>query len=207
MQFANQLAKSAGLATNYFAVAHPSLTNYLEMNGGSNFGVLDDNLPDWHNASCQPTLATAETNFEVTSTPICPIYGTGTDAATPAIDFSNETTGPPGDIDVDGTVGFAANTKTVGKTIADELVAAGLTWKSYQESLPPTGADGVNNADGFYSNLTPVATLLPSSGFTNKDVVALYAVKHNPFAYFQNVQEGSNPELSLGRMVDLEGKG
>ena len=27
------------LATNYFAVGHPSLTNYLEIVGGSNFGV------------------------------------------------------------------------------------------------------------------------------------------------------------------------
>jgi phosphatidylinositol-3-phosphatase len=38
MPFTNQLASSAGLATNYFAVAHPSLTNYLEIVGGSNFG-------------------------------------------------------------------------------------------------------------------------------------------------------------------------
>src|ERR1039457_7646230 len=39
--FVNQYAKSANLATSYFAVAHPSLTNYLEVNGGSNFGVLN----------------------------------------------------------------------------------------------------------------------------------------------------------------------
>jgi hypothetical protein len=207
MPFTNKYAQKVNSGRNYFAVGHPSLTNYLEIVGGSNFGIRDDNSPDWHNPTCTPNLANGSVSLESTSTPICPIYGTGTDAPTPPIDFSNETTGPPGDIDVDGTVGFAANTKTVGKTIADELVAAGLTWKSYQESLPPTGADGVNNADGFYSNLTPVATLLPSSGFTNADVVALYAVKHNPFAYFQNVQEGSNPELSLSRMADFEGTG
>jgi len=33
-RFINQYAKSANLATNYFAVAHPSLTNYLEVVGG-----------------------------------------------------------------------------------------------------------------------------------------------------------------------------
>src|SRR5512146_2409272 len=43
--FINQLASSANSATNYFAVAHPSLTNYLEVVGGSNFGVLTDNNP------------------------------------------------------------------------------------------------------------------------------------------------------------------
>jgi hypothetical protein len=207
MPFTNKYAQKVNSARKYFAVGHPSLTNYLEVVGGSNFGIRDDNSPDWHNSTCTPNIADGSVSLEGASTPICPIYGTGTDAATPAIDFSNETSGPPGDIDVDGTAGFDANPHTVGKTIADELVAAGLTWKSYQESLPPTGADRVNNADGFYSNLTDVATLLPNSGLTNKDVVALYAVKHNPFAYFQNVQQGSNPELSLSRMVDLEGKG
>jgi hypothetical protein len=47
----NRLAKSANSATNYFAIAHPSLTNYLEVVGGSNFGVHTDNYPDWHNPS------------------------------------------------------------------------------------------------------------------------------------------------------------
>src|ERR1700676_5420216 len=50
--FTNQYAKAANLATNYFAIAHPSLTNYLEVVGGSNFGVQTDNSPDWHNQSC-----------------------------------------------------------------------------------------------------------------------------------------------------------
>jgi hypothetical protein len=31
----------------------------------------------------------------------------------------------------------------------------------------------------------------------------LYAVKHNPFVYFANVQNGSDPELSLNRVVDF----
>ena len=31
--FANQLANSANAANNYFAIAHPSLTNYLETVG------------------------------------------------------------------------------------------------------------------------------------------------------------------------------
>jgi phosphatidylinositol-3-phosphatase len=43
--FANQLSKSANSATNYFAIGHPSLTNYLEVVGGSNFGVRSDNNP------------------------------------------------------------------------------------------------------------------------------------------------------------------
>ena len=204
--FVNKYAKSVNSTTNYFAVGHPSLTNYLEIVGGSNFGVRDDNSTDWHNALCTPNLASGSVSLESTATAICPIYGTGTDAATPAIDTSNETTGPPGDIDINGTLSYAANPSTIGKTIADQLIAAGRTWKSYQESLPPTGADGVNNADGFFSNLSAADFGLTGEGQTSANLVALYAVKHNPFAYFQNVQEGTNPNLSLKNMADFEGE-
>jgi hypothetical protein len=50
--YIDRYAKIANLATNYFAIAHPSLTNYLEVVGGSNFGVQTDNAPDWGNHSC-----------------------------------------------------------------------------------------------------------------------------------------------------------
>jgi hypothetical protein len=95
--YINELANAANMATNYFAIAHPSSTNYLEVTGGSNFGVHTDNYPDWHNSSCTTNLASKIVATDnPASPPICPIVGTGTDAATPAIDLTNETTGPPG---------------------------------------------------------------------------------------------------------------
>src|SRR5450631_1187338 len=54
--FINTMAHTANLATNYFAIAHPSLTNYLEAVGGSNFGVHSDNYPDWHSTTCVTNL-------------------------------------------------------------------------------------------------------------------------------------------------------
>lgn len=188
--FINQYAKSVNLATNYFAIAHPSLTNYLEIAGGSNFGVLSDNAPDWHNKTCKTNLAAKVTNDETTSDPICPIGGLGTDAPTPAIDFTNETSGPPGDFNIDGKESIAAAAGTSGKTIADQLEAKGLTWKSYQESLPPDGADLVENADGAFSNLTDFKKFKPvqKPPITSAGLVNLYAVKHNPFAYFRSGQ-------------------
>src|SRR5258707_11924395 len=102
--FTNKYAKAANSATNYFAVAHPSLTNYLEVVGGSNFGVLSDNNPDFHNSSCSPNLATATANTDnPPSSSICPIAGTGTDAATPANDQINETQEAPGENNIDVT--------------------------------------------------------------------------------------------------------
>jgi hypothetical protein len=210
--FTTKYANSANLATNYFAVAHPSLTNYLETNGGSNFGVLNDNSPDWHNASCSPNLATASTSFEGDATLICPIAGTGTDAATPAVDYSNETSGPPGVNNIDGIKSYAADPNILGISIADQLVAAGKTWKSYQESLPPGGAERVNNSDGNFSNLTDFTlfnSLWPATPptFNSGQIVSLYAVKHNPFVYFQSTQEGTDPANSLANVAAFDGAG
>ena len=203
MPFTNRLTQHAGLATNYFAVAHPSLTNYLEIVGGSNFGVLNDHAPDWHNSACTTNLASGQPSRDTSAYPnICPIHGNGTDAATPAIDTSNLEGNNPGPvINVDGTVGYAA-AATQGQTIAHQLVAAGRSWKAYEENLPPTGADGVNSADGLFSNLNP-----PTSAGITDGVLGLYAVKHNPFAYFADIQQGYDARLSLSRVVGFDGKG
>ena len=202
--FTNQEALSANLASNYFAVAHPSLTNYLEVVGGSNFGVQDDNSPDWSNSSCLPNIASGIDNDEADSSPICPIAGTGTDAATPAIDYTNETNGPPGVLNIDGTRSFAP-APTTGATIGDQLAAVGKTWKSYQESLPPGSPAGVNTADGTFSNLTVFTADEQAQNETTANVVSLYAVKHNPFAYFASVQNGANPANSLANITAFDG--
>jgi phosphatidylinositol-3-phosphatase len=204
--FINKYAVSANVATNYFAIAHPSLTNYLEVVGGSNFGVLNDNAPDWHNPSCITNLQTGTPSLEGAANAICPIEGTGTDAATPAIDYSNETSGPPGDININGTAAFPAATDILGITIADQLVAAHKSWKSYQENLPVSGADRVNYSDGFYPNNTDFSQIFPALNppLSSSDVVQLYAVKHNPFAYFSGVQGGANPHSSLKNVAGFE---
>jgi hypothetical protein len=206
--FANSYAKSSNSATNYFAVAHPSSTNYLEIVGGSNFGVHSDNNPDWHDAACTPNLASGLVNTDNPSSPnVCPITGEGTDAATAAIDCSNETQCAPGSNDgennLDGVLSIPAANNISGKTIADQLVAAGLSWKSYQESLPSGGADGVNFSDGFFTDSSNILQFLPNEG---QGLLKLYAAKHNPFVYFRNVQEGDNPQLSLKRVVPFEGE-
>jgi hypothetical protein len=202
--FTNQEAQTANLATNYFAVGHPSLTNYLEVIGGSNFGITDDNAPDWHNSSCQPNIVSGVNNNEADSSPICPITGSGTDQPTPVIDYTNETNGPPGVIDIDGVLGYNAQA-TSGTMIGDQLVANHMTWKSYQESLPPGTADGVDYGDGQFSNLTNFDQTEQSLGETTGNEVQLYAVKHNPFAYFASVQNGNNLE-SLANVVGFDGQ-
>src|SRR5215475_283547 len=209
--FANAYAKSANAATNYFAIGHPSLTNYLEVVGGSNFGVRSDNGPDWHNTTCTPNLALGTVVTDFPSSPnVCPIAGTGTDAATPAIDLTNEcpdpsTTDPcpPGLIDIDGVKWLAAAPNTAGKTIADQLAEREMTWKSYQESLPRSGADRVTYSDGFFTDLSNIPASIPGEA---QGLVKLYAAKHNPFVYFKSIQEGSTPGSNLKNVVGFEGE-
>jgi hypothetical protein len=224
--FINQLAHSANFSSNYFAIGHPSLTNYLEVVGGSNFGVRSDDYPNWHSSSCTANIVSGTTTLDSPAAVpplICPIAGTGTDSATPAIDCTNE--GPPCLWDIDGVKSIAAAPNTVGKTIADQLVEHGRSWKTYQESLPIGGADGVNYSDGFFSNLTNFSSFISSGSFAswsiqgvtipavatqadaNGDIVLLYAAKHNPFVYFRDVQEGTNPSNSLKNVVGFDGPG
>jgi hypothetical protein len=46
--YENQLANQCGLATNYTAVTHPSLPNYIAATSGSTQGITDDNPPSSH---------------------------------------------------------------------------------------------------------------------------------------------------------------
>jgi phosphatidylinositol-3-phosphatase len=187
--FINSYAKSANLATNYFGVGHPSLTNYLEIVGGSNFGVINDFSPDWHNTHCTPNIVSHTPALEDATADICPIAGTGVDGETPAVDTTNEGT-PSSPVYND----YLAPARTVGKMIGDQLVEAGLSWLAYQENLPPYGADYVNNSDGLISDITAQEPGMPK----------LYAVKHNPFVYFASVQAGSRPQNGLKNIVGFD---
>jgi hypothetical protein len=184
--FINSYAQEANLATNYYGVGHPSLTNYLEVIGGSNFGVINDFSPDWHSTKCVPNIVSGVPSMESATANICPISGKGFDGATPSIDTTNE--GSPSS----PVYNFPAYkpAKTVGMSIADQLSRREMTWKAYQENLPPYGADRVNNSDGLVSNLTEAEPGMP----------LLYAVKHNPFVYFAEIQE----EDGLKRIVGFD---
>ena len=223
--YINSLLKKGNVATNYYGVAHPSSTNYLEIVGGSNFNNLSDQYPDWHNKKCTPNIKSGITNVDVQQSsfksvvgPVCPIQGTGTDAPTPAVDNTNNEGTPPL-VNLDGSHSYSAETNISGKTIADQLVAAGLSWKSYQEGLPINGSDGVNVSDGFYTLGGPNAAgvnvstdfkalAIKGNPVSDADVVYLYAVKHDPFAYFASVQNApATSAMGLGRIVPFYGLG
>jgi phosphatidylinositol-3-phosphatase len=93
-------------AERYFnpPAIHPSLPNYLWLEAGQNFGILDDNDP-------------------------------------------------------------SANHQSTSQHLTNQLEAAGISWKAYQEDI-----------DGTTCPLTNIG---------------LYAVRHNPFVYFDDVTNGN----------------
>jgi phosphatidylinositol-3-phosphatase len=200
--FINGYAKAANRATNYFAVGHPSAPNYLEIVGGSNFGVSNDFWPNWVNAGCVDN-APGSTGCVNAVTPIAvPGLDNGVVATATSSAQCN------GQVTITGTP--APNncalynyppTLFTPKSIADQLVAKHKTWKTYQESLPTVqpGVFGINYSDGAFSNLSPVSVFGPGP------IQKLYAVKHNPFAYFRNIEVGAKEELSLAQVADFDG--
>jgi hypothetical protein len=118
------------------------------------------------------------------------------------VDTWNEVGGPFVALaDIDGVKSVAA-APTKGETIADQLDNARMGWKSYQESLPLGSINGVNYSNGTATNLSDFSKLTP---LTSSNVVQLYAVKHNPFAYFASVQDGYDRDNSLANVVGFDG--
>jgi hypothetical protein len=201
--FINAYAKVANQATNYFAVGHPSAPNYLEVTGGSNFGVSNDFWPNWSNGGCVDNSPGSTGCVGA----ITPIAVAGVDNAVVATATNSSQCN--GQVSLGGGTAVPNNcalynysaTFFTPKSIADQLVAKRKTWKAYEESLPTVvpGVAGVNYSDGAFSNLSPVAAFGPGP------IQKLYAVKHNPFVYFQNVQLGEDPQLSLERIKDFDG--
>ncbi len=87
------------------------------------------------------------------------------------------------------------------QSIAEQLVARHKNWKAYQESLPivEPGVLGINYSDGAFANLSPVSVFGPGP------LQKLYAVKHDLFVYFQNIELGERDELSLEQVKDFDG--
>jgi phospholipase C len=77
--------------------------------------------------------------------------------------------------------GTTVNHTIDAPTLADQLTAAGMTWKGYFQSLPPTPPAGQLIMTGPNAN-GPYTFKYPS--ISN----ALYAAKHNPFLNFTGTQ-------------------
>ncbi len=55
--YITSLGNAGGLASNYFAITHPSLPNYLDLFGGSSYGITNDCSPSTSCSVSAPNLA------------------------------------------------------------------------------------------------------------------------------------------------------
>jgi hypothetical protein len=58
--YENALAGACGLATNYYAITHPSLPNYIAATSGSTLGITDDGPPSAHPLSAASIFGQVE---------------------------------------------------------------------------------------------------------------------------------------------------
>lgn len=138
------LAKTYGLASNFYAETHPSEPNYVALVGGATFGILDDDAYYCKSGDKRP-------NCKFTWLPWYPNH---------TIDAPN---------------------------IGTQLRAAGLTWKSYNESLPAPGSLAVTATD-------------PSD--PNGPIV--YASKHSGFLNFVDVQNSPSRAQEIVDFAQLK---
>ncbi len=200
--FINAYAAEANRATDYFAVGHPSAPNYLEIVGGSNFGLNEDRWPDWVGVGCvdhAPESRGCEDPLPPIAAPALdnPVVATAVDAR----HCNGQITSGGAPVSNNCALRDYPAAFFTPKSIAEQLVERNGSWMSYQESLPAVsaGTAGVNYSDGFWSNLSPENVFAPGP------IQKLYAVKHNPFAYFRSVEVGDRPSLSLARVRDFDG--
>jgi phospholipase C len=134
---ATTLRRQGQFLSNYYAIGHVSLPNYVAEISGQG-----------------PSMATQSD---------CVTY----------TNFAGTGTGPLGQLLGDGCV-----YPTSVPTIADQLTAKGLTWKTYQEDMANSAND-------------PKTCRHPTIGTADSTVAARtgdqYATRHNPFMYFHSI--------------------
>jgi phospholipase C len=78
--YINSLAQGCGLATNYAAVTHPSLPNYIAATSGNTWGIADDNPPSSHPLAVDSVFqqAGSAASYEESMPTNCDLSSSGT---------------------------------------------------------------------------------------------------------------------------------
>ncbi|VTU40268.1 phosphoesterase [Variovorax sp. PBL-E5] len=190
----NALLKAGNQLTAYYATGNPSEPNYTALGGADDFGITDDS--QWN---CDATGANAVQDLPVP------------DKNAPGLASSPFAT--------TCTQAAAVNHNIVGKpNLFNALAAAGLTWRTYNESLNP-GQDfrtdsvadpAVIAQDHVYApgTLAGNTTAIGTVGLNLPLPAGLYKTKHHPGMAYQNVRSApewkySNRTMGGGQWDDV----
>jgi hypothetical protein len=177
----NALLKSGNQLTSYYATGNPSEPNYTALGGADDWGITDDS--QWN---CDATGANAVQDLPMP------------DKTAPGLansPFTATCTQPSG-----------VNHNIVGKpNLFNALTAAGLTWRTYNESMNPgqdfridsVGDAAVVVADHVYAPGTVAGNgaQIGTTGLMLPLPASLYKTKHHPGMAYQNVR--SAPEWAF----------
>jgi hypothetical protein len=138
--YLNSLAARCGLATNYLAISHPSLPNYVALTSGSTHGITDDAEPAAHHLAGPSIFSELDGNWRslVQSMPTaCDHVTSGSYAArhNPAVYYVNlAATCRSDDIALTSPLDLSASFTFITPNICDDMhscpVATGDRWLS-----------------------------------------------------------------------------
>jgi len=174
----NALLKAGNQLTSYFATGNPSEPNYTALGGADDFGITDDS--QWN---CDATGANAVQDLPVPDKTQPGLQNSPFAATcTQAVGVNHNITGKP--------------------NLFNALTAAGLTWRTYNESINPGQdyrTDSVADAavvapDHVYApgTLAGNTAQVGTTGLNLPLPAGLYKTKHHPGMAYQNVR--SAPE-------------
>ncbi|MFZ6726419.1 alkaline phosphatase family protein [Undibacterium sp. MH2W] len=166
------LVPQGALLSNYYGTGHVSLDNYVSLLSGQ--AATPDTINDCVPGGLSKLFAGAKQQF---------------------LDVNQTGTTSDGQVIASGGCVYPASVKT----LPDQLVAAGLTWKGYMEDMgndparEPAGSCGhptsapVGSSTIVYDPST--TSEAPSAAVPYGDA---YATRHNPFPYFHSLDATCN---------------
>ncbi|MDR3418113.1 MAG: alkaline phosphatase family protein [Nevskia sp.] len=183
----NALLVKYNQLTTYYSTGNPSEPNYTALGGADDFGITDDN---WFGCGAAGANAPQDVAFTGgTASDGQPLPATG---ALPPLDsthLAGFSTTPGNTCSTSPTGG--TNHNVPGDNLFTLLSKAGLTWRTYSESMNP-GQDLRNDSIAdpavadTYSETDNGTTI---TGTTNYQVPnGLYKVKHNPSMAYQTAR-------------------
>jgi Phosphoesterase family len=178
--FINQFLSGNAQFTTYYSTGNPSEPNYTALGGADDWGITDDN---WWGCGAGTTGANAPTDAAFaggTASDGAPLVATG---ALPPLDTSHltgyTTTGACATTSI-------ANHNVQASNLFTLLSQAGMTWRTYSESMNP-GQDP--RADSIAEPTISAAYAGPGGNGTAYPMPgALYKTKHHPGMAYQQTR-------------------
>ena len=183
----NQLLAKYNQLTTYYATGNPSEPNYTALGGGDDFGISDDN---WF--GCGATGANAPTDVAFaggTASDGQPMPAAGALPPTDSAHLAGFSTTAGAACSTTPAVGSGTNHNVAGDNLFTLIAKAGLTARTYSESMNPgqdVRSDSVADAavaDTYSQTDTDGATVTGTANFAL--IGGLYKVKHGPSIAYQ----------------------